>query len=122
MYVEHREQSPSPMATRMRWGNAQEATSVLTALNYFCGLDESTVIREVGMCGAGFDPDVGGGGDDNNSSVGDTNVRDGALLQGLSIGATPDALVCHGDGTVEVLEVKNHCPFVWNKIFYCELR
>mmetsp|Transcript_17904 Transcript_17904/g.30309 ORF Transcript_17904/g.30309 Transcript_17904/m.30309 type:complete len:638 (-) Transcript_17904:3244-5157(-) len=107
MYVEHIEQSPSPMATRMRWGNAQEATSVLTALNYFCGLDEDTVIREVGMCGAGFDPDV-----DNS----DTNVRDGALLQGLSIGATPDALVCHSDGTVEVLEVKNHCPFVWNKI------
>lgn len=110
MYVEHREQSPSPMSTRMRWGNAQEATSVLTALNYFCGLDDNTVVREVGMCGAGFDPDVG----DNTS--GDTNVRDGALLQGLSIGATPDALVCHGDGTVEVLEVKNHCPFVWNKI------
>lgn len=108
MHVEHIEQSPSPMATRMRWGNAQEATSVLTALNYFCGLNEDTVIREVGMCGAGFDPDV-----DNS---GDTNVRDGALLQGLSIGATPDALVCHSDGTVEVLEVKNHCPFVWNKI------
>ena len=107
IHVEHIEQSPSPMATRMRWGNAQEATSVLTALNYFCGLDENTVIREVGMCGAGFDPDVG------NT---DTNVRDGALLQGLSIGATPDALVCHSDGTVEVLEVKNHCPFVWNKI------
>jgi hypothetical protein len=109
LYVEHIEQTPSPMATRMRWGNAQEATSILTALNYFCELDEGTVIREVGMCGAGFDPDVvgnnicNGGGDDK-------------LLNGLSIGATPDALVCHSDGTVEVLEVKNHCPFVWNKI------
>ena len=112
MHVEHIEQSPSPMATRMRWGNAQEATSILTALNYFCGLDEDTVIREVGMCGAGFDPDMnsnGGGGNSNNG-------RDDDLLQGLSIGATPDALVCHSDGTVEVLEVKNHCPFVWNKI------
>ncbi|KAL7464549.1 hypothetical protein ACHAXS_004885 [Conticribra weissflogii] len=86
----------SPMRARMQWGNAQEATSILTALNYFCSIDERTTIHEIGMCGAGFD-DAG---------------QD--LLNGLKIGASPDALICHGNGTVEVLEVKNHCPFVWN--------
>jgi hypothetical protein len=124
LVIQHYEQSPSPMATRMRWGNAQEATSILTALNYFCKLDEKTIIREVGMCGCAFDHDVkkyNNDNDDNDNDDSDdsgNNHDSGAddLLQGLSIGATPDALVCHGDGTVEVLEVKNHCPFVWNKI------
>jgi hypothetical protein len=37
-------------------------------------------------------------------------------LNGLKIGASPDAIICHGDGTVEVLEVKNHCPFALNRI------
>lgn len=119
LVIQHYEQSPSPMATRMRWGNAQEATSILTALNYFCKEDEKTIIREVGMCGCAFDRDVkkynNGNDDSGNKEVGGGGDDDD-LLQGLSIGATPDALVCHGDGTVEVLEVKNHCPFVWNKI------
>lgn len=99
----HLNLNPSPMKTRMSWGNAQEATSILTALNYFCGEDNETMIQEVGMCGAGFD--------DNNE---DDSKDD--LLQGVKIGASPDALICHGNGTVEVLEVKNHCPFVWNRI------
>ncbi len=92
--------SPSPIRTRMQWGNAQEATSILTALNYFHGIDETTVIREVGMCGAMFDGDG----------------MDDPTLRGVRIGASPDAIICHGNGTVEVLEVKNHCPFVWNRI------
>jgi hypothetical protein len=32
----------------------------------------------------------------------------------LLLGASPDALLLYPDGTVEVLEVKNHCPFVPN--------
>lgn len=89
--------STSPLSIRMNWGNAQEATSILTALNYFCNIDEETTIHEVGMCGAGFD-----------------DIHDCAL-NGLKIGASPDAIICHGNGTVEVLEVKNHCPFAWNR-------
>lgn len=99
LHLKESHTKPSPIKTRMQWGNAQEATSILTALNYFCGDDEKTTIREVGMCGAGFDDDI-----------------EDPLLQGVKIGASPDALICHGDGTVEVLEVKNHCPFVWNRI------
>ena len=102
LHVKEHHQSPSPMKTRMHWGNAQEATSILTALNYFCGVDSDTVIHEVGMCGAKFDDE----GVDNDAS----------LLNGVKIGASPDAIIVHGNGTVEVLEVKNHCPFVWNRI------
>eukprot|EP00580_Thalassiosira_gravida_P017243 CAMPEP_0201661460 /NCGR_PEP_ID=MMETSP0494-20130426/3824_1 /ASSEMBLY_ACC=CAM_ASM_000839 /TAXON_ID=420259 /ORGANISM="Thalassiosira gravida, Strain GMp14c1" /LENGTH=631 /DNA_ID=CAMNT_0048139581 /DNA_START=272 /DNA_END=2167 /DNA_ORIENTATION=+ len=98
LYLQRTHGTPSPMKTRMQWGNAQEATSVLTALNYFCDVDRRTTIHEVGMCGAGFDD-----GEDE-------------VLQGVKIGASPDAIICHGNGTVEVLEVKNHCPFVWNRI------
>ncbi|KAL7543939.1 hypothetical protein ACHAXR_013333 [Thalassiosira sp. AJA248-18] len=98
LYLDQHHLSPSPMKTRMQWGNAQEATSILTALNYFCGEDSKTTIHETGMCGAGFDDAI----DDP--------------LQGVKIGASPDALICHGNGTVEILEVKNHCPFVWNRI------
>jgi hypothetical protein len=29
----------APIRTRMEWGNVQEATSILTALNYFCTID-----------------------------------------------------------------------------------
>lgn len=98
LHLQGRINSSSPLSTRMQWGNAQEATSILTALNYFCSIDKNTVIHEVGMCGAGFD-----------------DVHDSDMM-GLKIGASPDAIICHGNGTVEVLEVKNHCPFVWNRI------
>ena len=95
---QHNKHSTSSLSTRMCWGNAQEATSILTAINYFCSIDERTVVHEVGMCGAGFDDDLD------------------LALNGLKIGASPDAIICHGNGTVEILEVKNHCPFAWNRI------
>ena len=84
------------MRIRMSWGNSQEATSILTALNYFCENDDNATIHEVGMCGARFDD------------------KEEPLLRGLKLGASPDAIICHGDGTLEVLEVKNHCPFNMN--------
>ena len=100
------QQSHSSLGTRMQWGNAQEATSILTALNYFCGVDERTTVREVGMCGAGFD-------DKHDEFDNNLEIEKGKL-NGLRIGASPDAIICHGNGTIEVLEVKNHCPFVLN--------
>ena len=99
LYMQQYHVTPSPMKVRMQWGNAQEATSILTALNYFCGRDNRTVIKEVGMCGASFDDEI----ELDN------------IMQGIKIGASPDAIIHHGDGSVEVLEVKNHCPFVWNR-------
>ncbi|GKZ00689.1 hypothetical protein MPSEU_001021000 [Mayamaea pseudoterrestris] len=77
---------------RMAWGNAQEATSLLTALNYFSERDPGFVMKETGMCGAGLD----------------LNQTQSSLL----VGASPDAILCHSNGSIEALEVKNHCPFV----------
>jgi hypothetical protein len=79
-------------AVRMRWGNSQEATALLTALNYFAHNDPKFVMKEVGMCGAGLSLN--------------------ASSPSLMVGASPDAVLCHGDGRIEALEVKNHCPFV----------
>lgn len=82
------------MAVRMMWGNAQEATSILTALNYLWLQDNETELLEVGMCGAGLDLS--------------TNQT---ITSNLLLGATPDGLIRHADGRIEALEVKNHCPF-----------
>jgi len=82
-------------SVRMLWGTAQESTALLTALNFFWKKDNGVVLKEVGMCGGGLDilcnPD-------------DTGSK-------LLVGATPDGLLCYPDGTIEALEVKNHCPF-----------
>jgi hypothetical protein len=40
---------------RMMWGNTQESTALLTALNYFSRDEPGMCLREVGMCGAGLD-------------------------------------------------------------------
>lgn len=79
---------------RMNWGNSQEPMAILTALNYFAKHSPGMVMKEVGMCGAGLATNTTASGD------------------GLIIGASPDSVIEHANGTLEVLEVKNHCPFV----------
>lgn len=79
---------------RMAWGNTQEATALLTALNYFTKIDDGLIIEETGMCGAGLDL--------NHQSE---------IQSSLLVGATPDAILRYSDGRIEALEVKNHCPF-----------
>lgn len=85
---------------RMVWGNVQEATSLLTALNYFWKRDKNVIMKEVGMCGAGL------------------QFNQTSLSTGLILGATPDAVLCHSDGRIEAVEVKNHCPFIPNSNFH----
>ena len=93
-------QDSSRWAARMQWGNAQEPTALLTALNYFTRAVPGTKIREVGMCGAGLD---------RNRTASTSSAKE---ENGLMIGATPDAVIHYPNGTLEALEVKNHCPFV----------
>ena len=80
-------------AATLSWGKAQEATAILTALNYFHRQDPGVKVKEVGLCGAGLEYHQ-----DNT----DTS---------LLIGAAPDGLLEYSDGTLEALEVKNHSPF-----------
>jgi len=82
------------MSLRMKWGNSQEPIAILTALNYFAKHSPGVILKEVGMCGAGL------------------QVNTTAETDGLLVGASPDSVIQHANGTLEVLEVKNHCPFV----------
>lgn len=84
-------------AVRLLWGNTQEATALLTAINYFTKTDKKVVLKEVGMCGAGLD-------------LNQTDLRSSLL-----IGATPDGVLHYDDGSIEAVEVKNHCPFYSNR-------
>lgn len=84
------------ISVRLNWGNAQEPTAILTALNYFVKKEPRIKIEEVGLCGAGLS----------------INTTGDELSSKLLVGATPDALISWPDGTVEALEVKNHCPFM----------
>ena len=91
-----RDSNEAAMAIRMMWGNAQESTALLTALNYFCQQEPGLYLVEVGMCGAGLDVNQ------------TTANRSSSLL----IGASPDGVLHYSDGRIEALEVKNHCPFL----------
>jgi hypothetical protein len=90
-------------AIRLYWGNTQEATAMLTALNYFSknsSTNGNVTLVEVGMCGAGLDLNQSSSSSSSSSS--------------LLVGATPDGVLCYSDGRIEALEVKNHCPFFSN--------
>jgi hypothetical protein len=100
---QHVSQKVSTLSTKMSWGNAQEATSMLTALNYFWKTDPDVRLEEVGMCGAGLF---------TSNEEDHTNHMYPNLPP---LGASPDALIIHSNGTREVLEVKNHCPFYTTK-------
>ena len=78
---------------RRAWGVAQEPTAVLTALNYFCAQDKGIRIKEVGLCGVG------------------QSFNHTTKTSNLLVGASPDGLIQYSNGTIEALEVKNHCPF-----------
>ena len=95
----------------MRWGSVHEATAVLCALNYFqC---EGVHVAECGMF-------------PGEALLCDDSITDDAQLEqivllrklmeiGVPIGASPDGLLHYPDGTVEVLEVKNHSPFRYDR-------
>jgi hypothetical protein len=96
---------------QMRWGSVHEATACLCALNYFHG--EGVHVAECGMFpGESLLLDVA-----NQSIPNDVQLMDQLdslrkLMDiGVPIGASPDGLLHYPDGTVEVLEVKNHSPF-----------
>ncbi len=98
---------------RMMWGNTQEATALLTAINYFTKSDPGFRLEEVGMCGAGLSLNITSS-TVNRSSSNNNNESAATISSSLLIGATPDGILRHSNGLIEVLEVKNHCPFFSN--------
>lgn len=103
-------------AARMAWGSAQEATAVLAMVNYLHKHNSTSTVREAGMfCFEALD----------EAAVPFSDPREMTLYQRLNhqiyneqslplLGASPDGLIDHGDGSCEVLEVKCFSPFVKN--------
>jgi len=83
---------------RMIWGNTQEATALLAAVNFLA--KEGAIVREAGLCAL--------------EAVGVPEHLHPKLLPGEKMqlfGASPDAIAEFPDGRIEVIEVKNHAPF-----------
>mmetsp|Transcript_27534 Transcript_27534/g.39417 ORF Transcript_27534/g.39417 Transcript_27534/m.39417 type:complete len:449 (+) Transcript_27534:39-1385(+) len=100
----------SVSSARMAWGSAQESTALLTALNYFHNFHRGSIVSEVGMCALEalpfpIMPSF-------QSETIQAWLEDGTLPP---IGASPDGIITHADGTLEALEVKCHSPFVERK-------
>ena len=104
---------------RMAWGSIQEATAVLAALNYFHQQDEDTKVRESGMCilethEATVDIKNGKFKSDETIAV-YKHVFQAIKQHSLPlIGASPDGIVEHSNGDIEVLEIKCSSPFIRN--------
>merc|ERR1719512_381078 len=86
-----------------QWERARRPTAILTALNYFRGVDRRITIEESGMY------------------VSSLRENDEKCL----LGASPDGIVRHPDGFVEPLEVESICPFHQSShrqshLFYCQ--
>lgn len=91
----------SPGHARMIWGNTQEPTSMLAAVNYFHS-SAGAVVHEVGVCPLEAV---------TSSYSGTATAR--LLAEGPMplIGASPDSYLVYPDGSIEAIEVKNHAPF-----------
>lgn len=95
----------NPQSARMAWGSIQEATAVLAAVNYFFHIGTASIVTEIGMCPLeATDLPI-------SFSEVDIWLKENTLPP---IGASPDALVYHMNGTCEVLEVKCSSPFVYS--------
>lgn len=105
---------------RMMWGNMQEATAVLCSINVMHAIDPDAVMLECGMFPGEALLDSQLSPAAVMSDIERRNIEIVAELQrmGCRIGASPDGLMVRkapGSATehiVEVVEVKNHSPFM----------
>lgn len=124
----------SASAARLAWGSAQEATAILAALNYFVMVEPGTIVREAGMFTfealqesmehlSYLDQEAvlkdilsGKKGDALSISSYDLYKNVSSWIFGDKtlplLGASPDGILQHIDGRVEVLEVKCTSPFI----------
>lgn len=91
-----------PLDIRLAWGTAQEPTAILTAVNYLALHQPTAHVQEAGMCVfEALDPQC------VHADIRKW-VDEGSLPL---LGASPDGLIAHLDGTMQVLEVKCFSPF-----------
>jgi hypothetical protein len=104
---------------RLQWGSAQEPVALLAALNYLHRLDPAILLAESGMCLLEALEEMSS--TDAPSSTPSSGVRPRALYQYIQqwltaqtlplLGASPDGMIHHPDGSMSVLEVKCSSPF-----------
>mmetsp|Transcript_4315 Transcript_4315/g.18385 ORF Transcript_4315/g.18385 Transcript_4315/m.18385 type:complete len:403 (-) Transcript_4315:1328-2536(-) len=90
------------MSLRMKWGKVHEPVSILAAVNYFSEMGAQ--VKEAGL---------------HCVEVHHKNVCEAYGIEGSNclpkIGSSPDGVVDWGNGKVEALEAKNHCPFFFDR-------
>lgn len=114
-YVKQMKGISRASSARMIWGSTQEATSILSAINYFSRNSKTFQhVKEIGLMPLESvaetceDNDIYGLGVENSLRVKSyLDLKELPLL-----GASPDGLIMFDDGQVEILEVKNSSPFI----------
>ena len=96
-------QNKSAMRARMSWGNAQEPTSILTALNYLWKRNPDIIIEEVGMCGAGLEYNL-------TKFENEEKHKNSTKKVHLLLAVSPDAIVHHPNGTFGSVGSKESLP------------
>ncbi|KAJ1461307.1 hypothetical protein M885DRAFT_611579 [Pelagophyceae sp. CCMP2097] len=101
----------SDRQARLAWGTIQEGVGIVAAMDFVRKRGGGAIVAEAGMLSPGTDNlcarppgAVKGGRAFKSESLG------GADLDKL-LGASPDGLILHADGSVEILEVKSVSPF-----------
>lgn len=112
----------SAHSARLAWGSAQEATAILVALNYFDMVSNGTsLVLECGLLPlealnkseyAKYLISSRYPATSNETSPAATAAAESSMSSLPLLGASPDGIILHKDGSKEVLEVKCSSPFV----------
>jgi hypothetical protein len=98
---------------RMIWGSVQEATAILAALNYFATQEINLRLCESGMFLIEALDSYSAATSSSSMSLYQTIHRMITRDETLPLlGASPDAIIQHENGQLEILEVKCFCPFI----------
>jgi hypothetical protein len=93
---------------RLAWGSTQEATALLAVLNHLSRTRANARLMESGMC-------VFEALDGESPSRASLDIIRRWIAEDKSLpllGASPDGLIRHSDGSLTVLEVKCFSPFI----------
>lgn len=109
-----------PSEARLLWGSVQEATALVSVINFMAKNDSTARVKEAGMLMFEALPEIVGIPLNYQESR-NTNVYHDAFHlmyheQSLPLlGASPDGIIEYTDGRIEIVEIKCHSPFIFNK-------